>query len=151
MHGGVKVYRGSAAAARNYLDADRSRADDYYLAEGTGVARRLTAGPDGPVVELAASTGDGYESWVAGLDPDTGQPRGRLRSDAAGVRFVEVIVNGPKSWSLAAELHRDIATAYEIAQDKAAEQIIGCSASTPRPGSGRAGRRWPSRCSGSRR
>jgi exodeoxyribonuclease V alpha subunit len=151
MHGGVKVYRGSAAAARNYLDADRSRADDYYLAEGTGVARRFTAGPDGPVVELAASTGDGYESWVAGLDPDTGQPRGRLRSDAAGVRFVEVIVNGPKSWSLAAELHRDIATAYEIAQDKAAEQIIGCSASTPRPGSGRAGRRWPSRCSGSRR
>jgi exodeoxyribonuclease V alpha subunit len=84
MHGGVKVYRGSAAAARNYLDADRSRADDYYLAEGTGVARRFTAGPDGPVVELAASTGDGYGSWVAGLDPDTGQPRGRLRSDAAG-------------------------------------------------------------------
>src|SRR6185437_5234538 len=125
MHGGVKVYRGSAAAARNYLDADRSRADDYYLAEGTGVARRFTAGPDGPVVELAASTSDGYESWVAGLDPDTGQPRGRLRSDAARVRFVEVIVNGPKSWSLAAELHRDIATAHETAQDKAAEQIIG--------------------------
>ena len=121
----MKVYRGSAAAARNYLDADRSRADDYYLAEGTGIARRFTAGPDRPVVELAALTGDGYEAWVAGLDPDTGQPRGRLRTDAAGVRFVEVIVNGPKSWSLAAELHRDIATAYETAQDKAAEQIIG--------------------------
>ena len=57
MHGGIKVYRGSAAAARNYLDADRSRADDYYLAEGTGVARRFTAGPDGPVVELTSLTG----------------------------------------------------------------------------------------------
>ena len=32
MHAGVKVYRGTAAAARNYLNADRSRADDYYLA-----------------------------------------------------------------------------------------------------------------------
>jgi hypothetical protein len=30
VHGGVKVYRGSAAAVGNYLDADRSRADDYY-------------------------------------------------------------------------------------------------------------------------
>ena len=26
------------AAARNYVDADRSRADDYYLVEGTGIA-----------------------------------------------------------------------------------------------------------------
>jgi len=29
MHGGMKVYRGSAAAARTYVEADRSRADDY--------------------------------------------------------------------------------------------------------------------------
>jgi hypothetical protein len=125
MHGGMKVYRGTAAAARNYLDADRSRADDYYLAEGTGVARRFTAGTDGPVTELATLTGDAYESWVAGVDPDTGEPRGRLRADAAAVRFVEVIVNGPKSWSLAAELHPDVAAAYEAAQDRAAGQIIG--------------------------
>ena len=43
MHGGVKFYRGSAAAARSYVEADHSRADDYYLAEGTGFARRFTA------------------------------------------------------------------------------------------------------------
>ena len=125
MHGGMKVYRGSAAAARNYLEADRSRADDYYLAEGTGVARRFTAGPDGPMHELTALTGDAYEAWVAGLDPDSGEPRGRLRTDAAGVRFVEIVVNGPKSWSLVAELHDDVAVAYGAAQDHAAEQIIG--------------------------
>jgi hypothetical protein len=125
MHGGIKVYRGAAAAARNYLDADRSRADDYYLGEGTGIARRFTAGPDGPVAELAPLTGDGYEAWVAGLDPDSGEPRGRLRADGNAVRFVEVVVNGPKSWSLAAELHPDVAAAYEAAQDRAAQQIIG--------------------------
>ena len=34
-------------------------------------------------------------------------------------------MNGPKSWSLAAELHPDIAAAYDAAQDRAAEQIIG--------------------------
>jgi hypothetical protein len=40
------------------------------------------------------------------------------------VRFVEVVVNGPKSWSLAAALHPDIATAHDAAQDRAAAQII---------------------------
>src|ERR671936_1642974 len=125
MHGGVKVYRGAPSAARNYIEADRSRADDYYLAEGTGMARRYTGEPDRPVAELAPLSGDGYEMWVAGLDPGTGEPRGRVRTDGHAVRFVEVTVNGPKSWSLAAELHPDVATAYEAAQDRAAEQIIG--------------------------
>ncbi len=65
----------------------------------------------------------------------------------SAVRFVEVVVNGPKSWSLAAELHPDIAAAYEAAQDRAAAQIIGWLASTRPPGSGRAARRSPSRSS----
>jgi exodeoxyribonuclease V alpha subunit len=47
VHGGMKTYRGSAAGARNYLKADRSRADDYYLADGAGVAERFVASPDG--------------------------------------------------------------------------------------------------------
>jgi exodeoxyribonuclease V alpha subunit len=39
----MKVYAGPPAAARAYLVADRGRADDYYLTEGSGLARRLTA------------------------------------------------------------------------------------------------------------
>src|SRR5918992_278638 len=123
MHGGMKVYAGAPAAARHYVEAGRGRADDYYLTEGTGFARRYTA--DGRVQELATLAGDGYEAWVAGLDPDNGMARGRLRTDDRAVRFVEVVVNGPKSWSLAAALHQDIAAAYDTAQDRAAAQIIG--------------------------
>src|SRR5215203_1946356 len=123
MHGGMKVYVGDPAAARAYVEADRGRADDYYLAEGSGFARRFAA-TDGRVAELAPLTGDGYETWVAGRDPDTGEPRGQLRGDDRAVRFVEVVVNGPKSWSLAAALHPDVAAAYDAAQDRAAEQII---------------------------
>jgi exodeoxyribonuclease V alpha subunit len=67
MHGGMKVYAGSPMAARAYLEADRGRADDYYLAEGTGLARRFTA-TAGRVEELAPLTGETYESWVAGQD-----------------------------------------------------------------------------------
>src|SRR4051795_849749 len=123
MHGGLKVYCGAPAAARCYVEADRGRADDYYLTEGTGLARRFTA-TDGRVTELGPLSGEAYETWVAGRDPESGQPRGRLRSDAHAVRFVEVVVNGPKTWSIAAALHPDIAAAYEAAQDRAAEQIV---------------------------
>src|SRR4051794_33812681 len=119
----MKVYTGPPAAARQYLEADRGRADDYYLAEGTGIARRFTA-TAGRVQERAPLTGDGYETWVAGREPDTGAPRGRLRADERAVRFVEVVVNGPKSWSLAAAVHPEIAAAYDAAQDRAADQII---------------------------
>ena len=122
MHGGVKVYRGNPGAARNYVEADRARVDDYYLAEGTGLAERLVATPDG-VEAVGALDGDGYEAWVAGLDPITRDPRGRLRHDASAVRFVEVVVNGPKTWSLAAALDPKIAAAYDAAQGRAAQQI----------------------------
>src|SRR4051812_14384422 len=120
----MKVYVGSPAAARAYLEAAHGRADDYYLGEGTGFARRYAAG-GGRLAELSPLTGDGYEAWVAGVDPATGEPRGRLRSDGRAVRFVEVVVNGPKSWSLAAALHPDVAAAYDAAQDRAATQVIG--------------------------
>lgn len=37
----------------------------------------------------------------------------------------KVVVNGPKTWSLAAAQHPDIAEAYGTAQARAAEQISG--------------------------
>ena len=80
MHGGVKFYRGAARAARAYVERDRSRADDYYLGEGTGVAERLTATPDGRRA-AGSMDGDTYEQWVAGIDVDTGSKKGRLLKD----------------------------------------------------------------------
>jgi exodeoxyribonuclease V alpha subunit len=41
------------------------------------------------------------------------------------VRFVVMVVNGPKSWSLAAALHPEFAVAHPAAQDRAADQILG--------------------------
>ena len=124
MHGGVKFYRGAAKAARVYVERDRSRADDYYLAEGSGVATRLVATPSG-VDAGGVMDGDTYERWVAGIDVDTGTKKGRLRTDVDGLRFVEVVVNGPKTWSLAASLHPEISDALDAAQDRAAVEIVG--------------------------
>ena len=130
MHGGVKFYRGSAAAARSYVESDHSRADDYYLTEGSGVETRYVATAHQPddsdaIVRAGEMDGATYEQWVAGYDIGTGQAKGRLRTDANGLRFVEVVVNGPKSWSLVAALHPEIATAYDAAQERAATEIIG--------------------------
>ena len=123
LHGGVKFYHGAAKAARAYVERDRSRADDYYLGEGTGVAARLTATPQG--VEHAGSmNGETYERWVAGIDVDTGRKKGRVRDDANALRFVEVTVNGPKTWSLAAALHPEVSDALDEAQDRAAAEIV---------------------------
>src|SRR3954465_16034539 len=99
VHGGVKFYRGAAKAARAYVERDRSRADDYYLAEGSGVATRLIATSES-AESAAAMDGHTYERWVAGINVDNGAKKGRLRTDADGLRFVEVVVNGPKTWSL---------------------------------------------------
>ena len=121
----MKFYRGSPWAARTYVEQDRSRADDYYLAEGSGVATRYVASPLNGVAPVGSLTGEAYEQWVAGFDPATGAAKGRLRTDARALRFVEVVVNGPKTWSLAAALHPEIADALDAAQTRAAEQIIG--------------------------
>ncbi|HEX5088536.1 MAG TPA: MobF family relaxase [Nocardioides sp.] len=125
MHGGIKFYSGSAAAARSYVEADHSRADDYYLAEGSGVAERYLAGPGAVrrVGDLDVAT---YERWVAGYDVTTGAAKDRRREDnSRALRFVEAVVNGPKSWSLAAALHPDVAAAYDAAMDRAAGEVIG--------------------------
>ena len=149
MHGGVKFYRGAAKAARAYVERDRSRADDYYLAEGTGVAERLTATPDG--VEQAGSHGRRDLRAVGRrVDIDTGRKKGRVREDANALRFVEVTVNGPKTWSLAAALHPEISAALDDAQDRPPPRSWAGSPSTPPPGSGRVAGRCRSRSSRSR-
>ena len=129
MHGGMKFYRGSAAAARAYVEADHSRADDYYLGEGSGVASRFVVDVSdsvSPTVRRVADLdGETYERWVAGHDVDTGRAKGRLRDDANALRFAEVTVNGPKTWSLAAALHPGISAALDAAQERAAVEIIG--------------------------
>jgi exodeoxyribonuclease V alpha subunit len=128
LHGGIKFYTGNPAGARAYVEADHSRVDDYYLAEGTGIATHYVAshGLGAAGVErrpdLDAPT---YERWVAGYDVETGRAKGRIIQKENALRFVEVVINGPKTWSIAAALHPEIATAYDTAQERAAIEIIG--------------------------
>lgn len=49
MKGGVILFRGSGAAARRYVEADRSGADEYYLGADNAVAEYAALGGTGAV------------------------------------------------------------------------------------------------------
>ena len=125
MHGGVKFYRGAAKAARAYVERDRSRADDYYLARGH---RRRDPADRHPGRRRARGLDERRHLRAVGRrDRRRHRSSGRVGSatDANALRFVEVTVNGPKTWSLAAALHPEISAALDEAQDKAAVEIVG--------------------------
>lgn len=154
MHGGMKFYRGSAAAARAYVEADHSRADDYYLVEGSGVATRFVADVSDSVSlkHVGELDGQTYERWVAGYDTDTGAPRGRLRDDPNALRFVEVTVNGPKTWSLAPQrCIRRFRPPWTPHKTGRPDRSSAGSPSTRLRGSGRGAGKCKSRSSRSRR
>lgn len=118
MHGGVVLFRGTGADAMRYVEADRSRADDYYLGDATGISYTvLDASGEANSRPLSA---EDYAGWVDWINPDTEERMGRPRlagSDRQGSpRFAEMVINTPKSLSIAAALHPEVSEALNVAQ-----------------------------------
>ena len=127
MRGGVILYRGSGPDARRYLESDRSRADDYYLEGGTALAEFSIIDGNGDLFGEGALTPDQYAQWVDWINPLTGESMGTPRhaGDArhGSPRFAEMVVNAPKSLSIAAALHPEVSDALDAAQRDAAAEI----------------------------
>lgn len=127
MKGGVILYRGSGADARRYLESDRSRADDYYLEGGTALAEFSVVDGYGGVIGEGALTPDQYAEWVEWINPLTGESMGTPRhtGDArhGSPRFAEMVVNAPKSLSIAAALHPEVSDALDAAERDAVAEI----------------------------
>lgn len=62
MRAGAKFHRGSASAACTYVEADQSRVDDYYLAQGTSLATIRVAGTNTGHVRQQARPSRAYSS-----------------------------------------------------------------------------------------
>lgn len=125
MHGGVVLFRGTGADAMRHVESDRSRTDDYYLRDATGISYSvLDASGEANSRPLSA---DNYASWVDWFNPDTGERMGRPRlagSDRQGSpRFAEMVINTPKSLSIAAALHHEVSEALDVAQQGALSEI----------------------------
>ncbi|WP_235507733.1 MobF family relaxase [Agromyces sp. Root1464] len=121
------LFRGSGADARRYLESDRSRADEYYLEGGTSLAEFSVVGGDGEVIGEGALTADQYAQWVDWINPLTGESMGKPRLPGDGrqgsPRFAEMVVNAPKSLSIAAALHPEVSVALDTAQSDAVATI----------------------------
>src|SRR5688572_4514638 len=127
MKGGVILYRGSGADARRYLESDRSRADEYYLEGGTSLAEFCVVDGDGAVIGERPLAPDEYAHWVDWINPLTGESEGKPRLPGDGrqgsPRFAEMVVNAPKSLSIAAALHPEVSDALDAAQRDAVAEI----------------------------
>lgn len=130
MKGGVILFRGTGAAARRYLESDRLRADDYYLEGGTTLAAFTVTDGTGEIVTSAELNSEAYAGWVDWVDPLTGTSMGTPRlpgeegtSKHGSPRFAEMVVNTPKSLSVAAALHPDVSDALDAAQGHAVAEI----------------------------
>ncbi|MDR1635587.1 MAG: AAA family ATPase [Bifidobacteriaceae bacterium] len=127
MKGGVILFRGGGAAPRRYVEADRSHADEYYLGADDAVAGYTVIDGQGEVIAARSLVSDEYEGWVDWINPDTGESMGVPRKPAEGQKgsplFAEMVINAPKSLSVAAALHPEVSEALDAAQQDALAEI----------------------------
>ena len=127
MKGGVILFRGIGAAARRYLESDRSTADEYYLEGGTALAEFTVTDSAGEVTETRTLDPKQYAAWVDWTDPisstSMGIPRGAGEGMRGSPRFAEMVINAPKSLSIAAALHPEVSDTLDAAQQDAAAEI----------------------------
>ena len=77
MHGGMKVYRGSRGGCPRTMWRPTAAGPTTTTWPRAPASPSVTSPrPTAGAAELAPLTGDGYEAWVAGLDPDTGAAEG---------------------------------------------------------------------------
>jgi exodeoxyribonuclease V alpha subunit len=94
-------------AAAGYADAVMTR----YIVESGAIRDDLL-------------TRDQLKHWVDGLDPLTGERRGRDLESPVADLILDATINAPKSFSIAAMLDPDLAAAYEDLQDRLRDRIV---------------------------
>jgi hypothetical protein len=101
---------GGAYAASDYAETDGRTVTRFALDEGGLVEDELTA--------------DALSAWVDGRDPVTGEQRGRVLASPDADLVLDGTINAPKSFSIAALLHAELAAEYERLQDRLRDRVI---------------------------
>jgi len=96
-----------ALAAVGYADAVMTR----YIVENGAIRDDLL-------------TRSQLKDWVDGVDPLTGDRRGRDLESPVADLILDATINAPKSFSIAAMLDPELADAYEDLQDRLRDRII---------------------------
>jgi exodeoxyribonuclease V alpha subunit len=126
VKGGMHFYRGSGTGAAKYFEEGHGRAEAYY-SEGHQSAVQVGTWRDGERLASAVLAGRGeLETWVEGRDLATGEVKGFIRPggpERAPLRFVEVVVNNPKSLSVVATQDPVVAAALERVMARQADEV----------------------------
>lgn len=96
-----------ALAAAGYADAVMTR----YIVENGGIRDDLLTRTE-------------LKDWVDGVDPITGERRGRDLESPVADLILDATINAPKSFSIAAMLDPELTAAYEDLQDRLRDRII---------------------------
>lgn len=134
MKGGVILFHGSGAAARRYVEADRSRADEYYLGADDAVAEYAVFDGSGEVTTTRSFSADEYEAcadWINSKRASRWAIRVRPRRGTKGSPlFAEMTINAPKSLS---SLPRCIPRSPKLSMRRSRmlwRRFVGCWVST---------------------
>jgi exodeoxyribonuclease V alpha subunit len=69
-------------------------------------------------------TAGGLRVWLTGHDPITGEKRGHQRLSPDADLLLDGTLNHPKSYSIAALMHPELAAAFEALQDRLRDRIL---------------------------
>jgi len=126
VKGGFHFYRGDGKGATSYFEEGHHRAEAYYSEHGRQEVL-VSAWEDGRKVGADRPlAGAALGAWVEGLDPETRQPKGKVRAPGPGrepLRFVEATMNNPKSLSVVASQDAAVAKALGALLERQAEAV----------------------------
>ncbi|TDN92218.1 uncharacterized protein (TIGR04255 family) [Microbacterium sp. BK668] len=100
----------SIDALEAYSAASNSTVSRFIVASGRIGSDELTAG--------------GLRVWLTGHDPITGEERGHQRLSPDADLLLDGTLNHPKSYSIAALLHPELAAEFEALQDRLRDRIL---------------------------
>ena len=114
--------RRSARGVQRAADSTVSR---FIVTDGVITADELTAGA--------------LRVWLTGHDPVTGEERGHQRLSPDADLLLDGTLNHPKSYSIAALLHPELAAEFEALQDRLRDRILLTWQTSSTRGAGMAG------------
>ncbi|WP_344064712.1 AAA family ATPase [Microbacterium pumilum] len=93
----------------------------YSAASDATVSRFIV---DNGVITSDELTAGGLRVWLTGHDPVTGEERGHQRLSPDADLLLDGTLNHPKSYSIAALLHPELAAEFEALQNRLRERIL---------------------------
>lgn len=94
---------------------------EAYSASDSTVSRFIVTNG---VITSDQLTAGGLRVWLTGHDPVTGEERGHQRLSPDADLLLDGTLNHPKSYSIAALLHPELAAQFEALQDRLRERIL---------------------------